>query len=408
VTQVDSHPKRILVTDTSRGSAITIIRSLGRRGWQVIAADSNPNSLGFRSRYVHETLVYPPPDTDAKGMAAALLKAVEERRVDLLIPVTDAVILPVIEQRNAFERFCKVAIPDDIESLGIVTDKLKTLELANSLGVPTPRTKLVDTAAEALEAAEEIGFPLVLKPQSSRLYTGQSSEGFNVTYAENPDDLVMKMGRFEGRCPVLLQEYYIGTGHGVELLTWKGEPLAAFEHKRLREIPISGGASSFREGVPLDSARYDYATRLLKAIKWTGLAMVEFKVGSQGPKLMEINGRIWGSLPLAVHSGVDFPAMLVDVYLNDKRPNGVNNTYKVGVRSRNLELDMLWIASVMAGQKRYPFMQMPSRMQAVAAFLGLFNPTYKFDILSWEDPRPGMAEIPKVIRKLTSKVKDSA
>ena len=44
----------ILVTDTGRGSAISIIRSLGRKGWRVIAADSDPRSLGFQSRYAHE------------------------------------------------------------------------------------------------------------------------------------------------------------------------------------------------------------------------------------------------------------------------------------------------------------------------------------------------------------------
>lgn len=407
MTSPENRAKKILVTDASRGSAITIIRSLGRRGWHVIAADSIPNSLGFRSRYARETLVYPPADADAKGMSEALLTAISEREVALLIPVTDAIILPVVEQRERFEQLCKIAVPAT-QNLPIVTDKLKTLQLAESLDIPTPRTRLVDTAGEAVNAAAEMGFPIVLKPQSSRRYSGESSEAFNVTYAENPEQLAQQMGRFEGRCSVLLQEYYAGEGHGVELLTYEGEPLAAFQHKRLREIPISGGASSFRESVPLDAAMYDYATRLLRAIGWTGLAMVEFKVGALGPKLMEINGRIWGSLPLAVHSGMDFPALLADLYLNDSRPATPRQDYKLGVRSRNLELDMLWIASVLVGKKRFPFMKMPGRVQALTALLGLFNPTYKYDILSLEDPRPGMAEIPKVIRKLTNKAKESA
>lgn len=58
----------ILVTDTSRGSAISIIRSLGRRGWRVIAADANPKSLGFRSRFVHGTFVYPKPESAQKRL----------------------------------------------------------------------------------------------------------------------------------------------------------------------------------------------------------------------------------------------------------------------------------------------------------------------------------------------------
>ena len=79
--------------------------------------------------------------------------------------------------------------------------------------------------------------------------------------------------------------------------------------------------------------------------------MVEFKVGEDGPRLMEINGRVWGSLALAVKSGVDFPARLADLYLNGAPENAgqPDTSYKIGVRSRNLDLEMLWIASTLRG-----------------------------------------------------------
>ena len=61
---------------------------------------------------------------------------------------------------------------------------------------------------------------------------------------------------------------------------------------------------------------------------------------------MEINGRPWGSFPLAVRSGMDFPALLADLFLNGPPQNfdSVNTNYQAGVRSRNLELDLMWIA----------------------------------------------------------------
>jgi predicted ATP-grasp superfamily ATP-dependent carboligase len=181
--------------------------------------------------------------------------------------------------------------------------------------------------------------------------------------------------------------------------------LAAFQHKRLREVPINGGASALRESVPLDPVMYDYAVRLMGALNWTGLAMVEFKVGAAGAKLMEINGRVWGSLPLAVLSGMDFPGRLAELYLNGQPLNGSLATdYRVGVRARNLELDVLWIAKVLHGKRRYPFLAMPSRRQGLGALVELFNPSYKFDILSLEDPRPGLAELPKIIGRLRGKL----
>jgi predicted ATP-grasp superfamily ATP-dependent carboligase len=234
-------------------------------------------------------------------------------------------------------------------------------------------------------------------------------ESFGVCYAENSAQLADQMRRFEGRCPVLLQEYTRGEGHGVELLMYKGQPLAAFQHRRLRELPMSGGRSAFRESVPLDPELYRHSVRLLEAIEWTGLAMVEFKVGEHGPKLMEINGRIWGSLPLATHSGMDFPARMAELFLYGPPTNGAAKSpgYRVGVRARNLELDLKWIASVLFGRRRYPFLAAPSRWQGVAALLGLFNPAYKFDVLSSDDPRPGLAEIPKIVRAFASKLKEA-
>ena len=289
-------------------------------------------------------------------------------------------------------------------------DKLETLELARRLGVPVPRTQLVSTAAEALRYGPELGWPVVLKPQTSRLYREQRSvQAFTVAYAENRDRLAEQMRRFEGHCQVLLQEYSAGVGCGVELLMYEGRPLAAFEHRRLREIPIHGGASSLRQSVPLDPTLYDYATGLLGQLRWTGLAMVEFKVGRQGATLMEINGRVWGSLPLAVLSGMDFPGRLADLWLcgppSDDTPPAT--AYRIGVLARNLELDLVWIASVLAGRRRFSFLPMPRRREALAALAGLFNPACKADILSLDDPRPGLAEIFKIAAKFVAKRKQA-
>jgi len=114
---------------------------------------------------------------------------------------------------------------------------------------------------------------------------------------------------------------------------------------------------------------------------------------------MEINGRVWGSLPLAVHSGMDFPGQLAELYLNGQRVNRVGpvTSYRIGVRSRNLGLDIPWMASVLLQRKRYPFLPIPSRLQGIKALFGLLNPAVKCDILSLDDPRPGWAEVSHII-----------
>ena len=152
---------------------------------------------------------------------------------------------------------------------------------------------------------------------------------------------------------------------------------------------------------------YAYSTRLLAALEWTGLAMVEFKVGEDGPKLMEINGRVWGSLPLAVKSGVDFPARMAELYLAGPPKNGrpADTAYRLGVRSRNLDLEVVWIASTLRGRRGRRLVFVPPRREGVEAAIRLLNPKDGFDILSREDPRPGMAELAGIAAKLRRKVR---
>jgi hypothetical protein len=130
--------------------------------------------------------------------------------------------------------------------------------------------------------------------------------------------------------------------------------------------------------------------------------MVEFKLTRDGPRLMEINGRIWGSLALAVKSGVDFPARIVDLYVSDGGAGALEpaGAYAVGVRSRDLTLELTWIASVLGGRKKYPFLRAPRRRQAVAAALHLLDPRLGFDVLSRDDPRPGVVELVNIALKI--------
>ena len=103
---------RVLVTDAARGSAIAFIRSLGRHGVQVIAADHRSRSPGFRSRYACERLVYPDPAVAPEASIEELLDAAQRRRVDLIVPVTDEVLLPLSAARERFAGVCALALPD--------------------------------------------------------------------------------------------------------------------------------------------------------------------------------------------------------------------------------------------------------------------------------------------------------
>jgi predicted ATP-grasp superfamily ATP-dependent carboligase len=402
----DRSGAKVLVTDASRGSALTIIRSLGRGGWRVVATDVSGPSPGLHSRYAAERLIYPSPRSAPDDFVEAILAASRRLGVDLIIPVTDDALLPLSRARKRFAGVCQLAVPEP-RALRATTDKLETIQLAREHGIPVPGTHLVADVDRAVAQAECFGWPVVLKPRSSRtLHDGRMSSGFRVEYAGSANELVACLKQLEGRCDVLLQEYWPGVGHGVEMLLDQGRPLAAFQHERIREIPVHGGASALRRSVALDPALYGPSLQLLQAISWTGLAMVEYKVAGAEFRLIEINGRVWGSLPLAVHSGMDFPARLAELLLEGPPPPECppETDYRLGVHSRNPELDLMWIASVLQGRRRHASLESPPRRKALAALVQLANPRFKSDVLSLDDPKPGLVELAKIARKFRGKL----
>ena len=127
--------------------------------------------------------------------------------------------------------------------------------------------------------------------------------------------------------------------------------------------------------------------------------MVEWKCGPEGAVLMEINGRVWGSLPLAVHSGMDFPRRLADLHLYGAPRDAEPATgYQVGVRARDLELELKWIASVLLGRRRHPYLPGPRRRDVLGAALSLLDPRIQSDVQSRDDPAPGRALLRTLIR----------
>lgn len=389
---------RVLVTDAGRGSGLAILRSLGRQGHRVIAADVHARSPSFRSRFAAGRVVYPPPEETADGALDELEAAVIRHGIDLLVPVTDDIILPLTTARPRFEQLCRVALPD-ADALTMTLDKLATADLAANVGVPAPRTQLVRSGAEAVAAADDLGWPVVVKPRFSRTLAGGRVHHHSVSYADDAPSLVRTVDALGARCDVLLSAYTRGVEGGVELLTADGRPVLAFQHRRLHHLPITGGTSTLRESVPLDPVMYGYAVALLKALHWTGLAMVEFRAGEDGPRLIEINGRAWGSLPLAVRAGVDFPARLVDVFCGRATSAAPPGPYSVGVRSRDLELELRWIAAVLRAPRQHDH-DTPRRREALVAAVRLLAPRDGYDIVARDDLQPAAAEIGRLARAL--------
>ncbi|HEY1264401.1 MAG TPA: ATP-grasp domain-containing protein, partial [Terriglobales bacterium] len=186
-----------------------------------------------------------------------------------------------------------------------VLNKSLTLEIAQRCGIHVPRSYIFSDLAELEAFAPDLQYPVVAKP-----FHKSKETDFKVRYFHSYDQLHEALaGDPELASRVLLQEFCPGDGVGIEMLIHEGEPVATFQHRRLKELPHTGGAAVVAIAEEPDPELVQQALKLLRAIEWEGVAMVEFRFHRPDRRvaLMEINGRYWGTLALPIHAGVDFP-----------------------------------------------------------------------------------------------------
>jgi predicted ATP-grasp superfamily ATP-dependent carboligase len=390
----------VLVTDASERTALAVIRSLGKRGIKVLAADATRFNAGFLSKYCIHKVIYPSPIEDKEKFVESLLRLVKNTRLDLMVPITDFTMIPILERKEEFEQYVKVAAPP-YEVAMKAYDKFQTISIAEECGVPHPKTFLIDDVKTLSEVADELNYPAVIKPRMKVFWKNGRAIMMKVTsinYAYNKGDLLSKYNMLMNKLKViappnffLVQEYVQGVGYGVEVLMNDSSNLIAlFMHKRLREYPVTGGASTLRVSV-WNRRLAEYSIKLLKEMNWQGVAMVEFKLDEKNgsANLMEINGRFWGSLPLAINAGVDFPYLLYKVIM-EKHTFPVGS-YKLDFTERWLiPGDVLWLFDSLFRNYGNP------KFATLKNFLS--SPLLPDDIISLDDFMPTIGALIDTLR----------
>jgi predicted ATP-grasp superfamily ATP-dependent carboligase len=391
---------RILVTDGDSRAALAVTRSLGRLGQTILVGEKRKWAIAQASRFCARAIQYPDPGSEEAAFIEALVRIVREHQVDVILPVRDVSAILVTQHRALFEPACHVPFADN-ERLQKAADKTYVLRAAERLGVPIPRTTFLSSAHEVDGYLDRLSFPVVIKGKASKLRTNNGWISSGVKYASHPGELRADVSaRHEAEFPLLLQERIHGPGMGVFACYDRGAPVAFFSHRRIREKPPTGGVSVLSESVPMCPAARRYAEALLNDLRWHGVAMVEFKVDERdgGPRLMEINGRFWGSLQLAVDAGVDFPAILLDTV---RSSNGAAwPEYRIGVKSRWFLGDLDSLLIQLFGKAPGP--EAPTskteRLRPLLEFMKLWERDLYYENPRLSDLGPGFCEFARWIR----------
>ena len=386
----------VLITDGDQRASLACVRSLGRAGYRCCVLGPTEQTLAGSSRFAHSAARCPDPSGDPEGF----FEAVRDRSLawgcDVLIPITEKslrVLLPRVEELKG------VTVPfPRADVFSAISDKSQVLAKARSLGFRVPRQVELGSvdALDSLVLPEDL-FPVAVKPTRSVARQGEGIQQQGVTFAPDLQALQAIVADVPAEVfPLLVQERIEGSGVGVFLLLWGGELRACVGHRRMREKPPSGGVSVVRESTTPDPELLNQSMDLLSAFGWEdGVAMVEYKIDrSTGEScLMEINGRFWGSLQLAIDAGVDFPTLLL-------RAAGGKSTAelvvgKPGVITRWLlgDLDQV-LLRVFRSRVELDLPECePGRLTSVFEFLRDFRPGVKLEVLRLSDFRPFLREL---------------
>jgi predicted ATP-grasp superfamily ATP-dependent carboligase len=386
----------VLVTDGDERAALAATRSLVAAGHRVVVTGGAPRTLAGTSRHAIPVMIAADPLREPAAYAAELVRCALKMGATVLLPISDASVEALLECRSSLPPELLLPFPT-LSSYRAASDKIRMMDCARRAGLDVPESIFIESVEQANADISGSIFPAVVKPHRSVVTVRDGRRiKCSVEFVANAAELRAALnGLPAGAFPVLVQRRIRGPGEGMFALRWNGRVVATFGHRRLREKPPAGGVSVFRESIAIDPALLAAGTRMLDELQWQGVAMIECKLDLDTGRhvLMEINGRLWGSLQLAIDAGVDFPALMVECATGKTAVTAV--PYRRGVRSRWFwgDVDHLYMRLTKRARALHLDGEFPSRLAVIRDFLAVRPGRDRGEIWRLSDPAPALLEL---------------
>lgn len=373
---------------------LTIVRELGQRGVRVLGLARDTHAPGIYSRFLWKAVV-------RAGENAALVEQVQhlaQVHAPAFVMAISETDIAFLNRHRADFPGARVLVPE-AGKMAIVLDKARTRMIAEKVGISVPRVWPIESMGHLESMRGVISFPVVLKWANPLAVMGAlRAAGLSIDkyrYCYQWDELESYLAPFSavGAFPIV-QEYCPGHGLGQSIFMHNGTPLLLFQHRRVHEWPPEGGFSTLCEGIApsehLELQRKSIA--LLQEIGWEGPAMVEYRYDPKSDRawLMEINGRFWGSLPLAHYSGAPFAWLTYSVL----GLGAANERHEVkgGLRCRALVTEAKRLLRILFAPSRIQDRSLRfSRTKECVGFVAdFFSLRTRYYVFAWADPKPAI------------------
>jgi len=295
-------------------------RSLGEVGISVYVVDKT-DCIARHSKYCQK--FFRCPDFQSDEFADFLIDlAIKENIYDwVLIPSNDHAVYTISKHKNQLSEYYKIITPE-IEIIDKIYDKIKLLSVAESIGLPYPKTQLFSEVNDSL--SKELVFPVITKGRNGlSFYKATSKKAF---LAADEVQLRKQLQFIESKNQLsnsFTQELipFDGTNKTISFTAFcvEGRIKSYWMGVKLREHPLQFGTATFAQSINIDDC-YKQSVPLLKELNYTGVCEVEylFDPRDQKYKLIEINARTWLWVGLAKASGVDYAKMIYDYIIGNE------------------------------------------------------------------------------------------
>ena len=278
------HKEWVLVTSDGPQlrDSLVAVRALAQAGYRPAIAVSCGFSLASSSRYCLRRIDI--PHHADPGYVPAIQEELKRLPYLTVLPASEVALLAL-----------GVSVPE-------LVDKAKVEELGRAVGIPSPPGRLFSSGEELLAAANELDYPVIVKPAVHR---------YHASRVESPAGLaaaVLKDG-------ALMVQPYLNHGlHAVSGVLWRGRLVAAVHERWFRIWRFHSGVATAAETVEPDAELEDRLTRLMAG--YDGYFHAQFA----GPYLLDINLRVHTSHPLAVAAGANLVGIYCDLLRGEDVP----------------------------------------------------------------------------------------
>jgi len=315
----------ILVMSAAWQSALACIQSYGRQGHTVSIIPNIPLHPNYASIFV--TNIFSLDQREIGESARELMKLVQLKGIDLVVPISDQDALLVATAKQLFPD-SGALISSPLESVLVARSRNRTTELCRSLSIATPKT-IFATHDSAKEAARELGYPCFLKLSGT-----VASQG--VFEISGEAELGARLASIPADSEMQLQSKIEGDLLGITGFASEGTVLESFTFS-CDYVHSHGGTPAYSKRVK-DERLNEILGKIVRKLRWTGgidLDLLQRRDGSL--VVLEINPRFSGTMVFALKIGIDFPMY----YVNAQMGIGGNPEFKPSRREAERFVSLL-------------------------------------------------------------------